>query len=110
MTQRLWIPVLILANLVIPIAILIFATGFFPYKPFVTGTASFEHAENDSTHATAPFDKVIFMVVDALRRLDPLSALTAPILTFSATLSIPGIQASSSLRGQHGWHDALRWR
>ena len=54
----------VVANLLIPAAILLFATGFFPYKPFLPGKASF--TANDIHDG--PFDKVIFMVVDALRR------------------------------------------
>jgi len=53
------------ANILIPVAILIFATGFFPYKPFLPGKAAFTADDVRS----APFDKVVFMVVDALRRL-----------------------------------------
>jgi ethanolamine phosphate transferase 2 subunit G len=54
------------ANLVIPLAILVFAKGFFPYKPLLPGLAY--HAEDQHGHLpTAPFDRVIFMVVDALR-------------------------------------------
>lgn len=56
---------LAVANILIPVAILVFATGFFPYKPFLPGKATF--AADDVR--SAPFDKVIFMVVDALRRL-----------------------------------------
>lgn len=68
---------LILANLLIPIAVLVFATGFFPYKPFLSGLATFEEVETEEQglgllHKDARpegiFDKVIFMVVDALRR------------------------------------------
>ncbi|KKK25071.1 hypothetical protein ARAM_003137 [Aspergillus rambellii] len=56
-------PVL-LANILIPISILIFSLGFFPYKPLIPGLATFEEARN----APAPiFNKVVFMVVDALR-------------------------------------------
>ena len=55
------------ANVLIPIAILVFASGFFPYKPFLPGLAEYELLDYDSPPA-APFDKVIFMVVDALRR------------------------------------------
>lgn len=55
---------LALANLLIPIAILTFASGFFPYKPFLSGLANYD----GTTPPEAPFDKVIFMVVDALRR------------------------------------------
>jgi|SRR5690242_1317077 len=65
---------LVLANLLIPVAILIFATGFFPYKPFMPGLAEFEELRLDVKHGgsvqhppEAPFDKVVFMVVDALR-------------------------------------------
>jgi ethanolaminephosphotransferase len=59
---------LLVANALLPIAIWIFAKGFFPYKPFLPGFAS----HNEDTHPlSAPFDKVIFMVVDALRRQVP---------------------------------------
>ncbi|KAI1504236.1 GPI ethanolamine phosphate transferase [Biscogniauxia marginata] len=57
---------LVAANLLIPVAILIFATGFFPYKPFLPGLAQYEHLEYGSPPA-APFDRLVFMVVDALR-------------------------------------------
>ncbi|KAL2754661.1 hypothetical protein ACRALDRAFT_2109081 [Sodiomyces alcalophilus JCM 7366] len=36
---------LALSNVLIPISILIFATGFFPYKPFLPGLAQFEELE-----------------------------------------------------------------
>lgn len=55
------------ANLLIPLAIYVFGTGFFPYKPLLPGLASY----NDSRYGappSAPFDRVVFMVVDALRR------------------------------------------
>jgi ethanolaminephosphotransferase len=65
---------LAIANLLIPVAILIFATGFFPYKPFMPGLAKYEElVQNDvlgkgwQTPPAAPFDKLVFMVVDALR-------------------------------------------
>ncbi|KAL2067876.1 hypothetical protein VTL71DRAFT_15974 [Oculimacula yallundae] len=57
---------LLAANILIPIAILIFASGFFPYKPFLPGLAQYEALEYGPP-PQAPFDKVIFMVVDALR-------------------------------------------
>lgn len=57
---------LILANLLIPIAVLTFATGFFPYKPFVPGLAEYEQTIYGEPPA-AQFDKIVFMVVDALR-------------------------------------------
>jgi ethanolaminephosphotransferase len=58
---------LVVANLSIPIAILVFASGFFPYKPFLPGLAKYEDLDVDYPSG-APFNKVIFMVVDALRR------------------------------------------
>ncbi|CAF9939277.1 MAG: major facilitator super transporter protein [Alectoria fallacina] len=69
MSQRLSLLLLIVVNLLIPIAILIFATGFFPYKPFIPGRATFQDSDNGDQLVFAPFNKVIFMVVDALRRL-----------------------------------------
>ncbi|KAI0971133.1 alkaline-phosphatase-like protein [Xylaria arbuscula] len=57
---------LVAANLFLPVAILIFATGFFPYKPFLPGLAHYEELDYGSPPA-APFDKLVFMVVDALR-------------------------------------------
>ncbi|KIW09490.1 uncharacterized protein PV09_00368 [Verruconis gallopava] len=57
---------LIVANLLIPIAVLTFATGFFPYKPFISGLAEYEPIAYGKP-PSAQFDKLIFMVVDALR-------------------------------------------
>lgn len=57
------------ANLLIPVAILVFATGFFPYKPLLPGLATYDDF-GDFQHGPppdAPFDRVVFMVVDALR-------------------------------------------
>jgi ethanolaminephosphotransferase len=67
MVSRMSAVCLLAANILIPIAILIFASGFFPYKPFLSGLAQYETLEYGPPPA-APFDKVIFMVVDALRR------------------------------------------
>jgi ethanolaminephosphotransferase len=65
---------LTVANLLIPVAILVFATGFFPYKPFMPGLAQYEElawsekmGEDWQKPPEALFDKLIFMVVDALR-------------------------------------------
>ncbi|KAK8902695.1 hypothetical protein QC760_009184 [Botrytis cinerea] len=66
MASRIRNSLLVVANVLIPIAILIFASGFFPYKPFLSGLAQYESLEYGAPPA-APFDKVIFMVVDALR-------------------------------------------
>ncbi|KAH8668298.1 GPI ethanolamine phosphate transferase [Xylariales sp. PMI_506] len=57
---------LLAANLLIPAAIYLFATGFFPYKPFLPGIANFEDLDYALPPA-APFDRLVFMVVDALR-------------------------------------------
>lgn len=59
---------LVVTNLLIPVAILVFAIGFFPYKPFLPGLAQFEHLQYGPP-PEGPFDKLVFMVVDALRRL-----------------------------------------
>lgn len=58
---------LVVANVLIPIAIYVFGTGFFPYKPLLPGLAVYGDSEYGSPPA-APFDRVVFMVVDALRR------------------------------------------
>jgi ethanolaminephosphotransferase len=58
---------LTIANVFIPLSILVFATGFFPYKPFLPGLAQFEELDYGPP-PEAPFDKIVFMVVDALRR------------------------------------------
>jgi ethanolaminephosphotransferase len=58
---------LIAANLFLPTSILIFATAFFPYKPFLPGLAKYEETGYGSP-PEAPFDRLVFMVVDALRR------------------------------------------
>ena len=68
MLERSSIRWLIIANFLIPLSILIFAIGFFPYKLFIPGLASYEKDENFTEQTSAPFDKIIFMVVDALRR------------------------------------------
>lgn len=58
---------LVTSNLLIPSALLVFAWGFFPYKAFLPGSASYTREQMELAR-NAPFDKVIFMVVDALRR------------------------------------------
>lgn len=70
-SQRVRTTALTLANLLLPIAVLVFAAGFFPYKPMLPGLATFEEQDEEQPYADgrgAPaFGKVIFMVVDALR-------------------------------------------
>lgn len=75
------------ANVLIPVSILVFATGFFPYKPFIPGLAEFEPLEYGPP-PPAPFDRLIFMVVDALRRY---------ALTSHCTLHSPNSANSVSL-------------
>jgi ethanolaminephosphotransferase len=59
---------LVFANVLIPIAVLIFATGFFPYKPFIPGLARYQHLGDEYGDPPEPrFDRLVFMVVDALR-------------------------------------------
>lgn len=59
---------LLAANILIPVAILVFAAGFFPYKPLLPGLASFSDAAEYGEPPEAPFDKLILMVIDSLRR------------------------------------------
>ncbi|KAK4548447.1 hypothetical protein LTR36_009357 [Oleoguttula mirabilis] len=62
---------LTLANLLLPAAVLIFAIGFFPFKPLLPGLATFEDVQETAIwgdgQPEAIFDRVVFMVVDALR-------------------------------------------
>ncbi|KAK4569881.1 major facilitator super transporter protein [Recurvomyces mirabilis] len=62
---------LALANALLPVAVLVFANGFFPYKPLLPGLATFEDDQENANWARGRpepvFDRVIFMVVDALR-------------------------------------------
>nr|POE90348.1 gpi ethanolamine phosphate transferase 2 [Quercus suber] len=56
---------LAVANALLPIAILVFASGFFPFKPLLPGLAAFE---SDIDQKRDPiFNRVVFIVVDALR-------------------------------------------
>ncbi|KJX99502.1 GPI ethanolamine phosphate transferase like protein [Zymoseptoria brevis] len=65
LSSRVRTAALVLANLLLPIAVLVFAKGFFPYKPALGGLATL--GENASALPAPAFDRVIFMVVDALR-------------------------------------------
>ena len=62
---------LALANALLPVAVLVFASGFFPYKPLLSGLATFEDDQGNGDWAgdrpRPVFDRVVFMVVDALR-------------------------------------------
>ncbi|KNG81984.1 GPI ethanolamine phosphate transferase 2 [Aspergillus nomiae NRRL 13137] len=57
---------ILIANILVPISILVFSSGFFPYKNLLPGFATNEHT-NNSQIPPGVFDKVVFMVVDALR-------------------------------------------
>ncbi|UKZ53563.1 hypothetical protein TrVGV298_007356 [Trichoderma virens] len=81
------------ANLLIPLSILVFATGFFPYKPFLPGLAEFEPLEYGPP-PKAPFDRLVFMVVDALRSLiRDGSAIPFTANARSPTVTMPRIKA-----------------
>jgi ethanolamine phosphate transferase 2 subunit G len=60
---------LLLANLLIPVAVFIFATGFFPYKPFIPGLAKYEDSGDElgDEPPQRQFDRLVFVVIDALR-------------------------------------------
>lgn len=53
-----------LANALIPIALVVFCSGYFPYKPILSGMAT----PGESEGPPAVFDRVILMLVDSLRR------------------------------------------
>ncbi|KAF7183161.1 hypothetical protein CNMCM7691_002996 [Aspergillus felis] len=57
---------ILIANILIVVAISIFSSGFFPYKSLLPGLATFDETNID-TVAPKVFDRVIFMVIDALR-------------------------------------------
>ena len=67
MKQGLSAFLLAVANILLPVAILTFGSGFFPYKPFLPGLAQYADVGIESA-PEAPFDRLVFMVVDALRR------------------------------------------
>lgn len=99
MSQHLSVTLLTLANLLMPLAVLVFATGFFPYKLFVPGKATFQDAADGGQLESAPFDKVIFMVVDALRRLTSILHRRLSILMkFLVTSSTLTSRASNLLK------------
>ncbi|EPQ64676.1 Bgt-65 [Blumeria graminis f. sp. tritici] len=87
---------LLIPNSLLPVATIIFASGFFPYKPHLPGFANNEPWKNGSS-PEAPFDKIIFMVVDALRSL--ISSGSAIPFTAHAkppTITMPRIKALST--------------
>lgn len=55
-----------LANVILIASLLVFAKGFFPHKAFLPGLAKWS-SDFDASARSAPFDRVVFMVVDALR-------------------------------------------
>ncbi|ETN40496.1 uncharacterized protein HMPREF1541_04773 [Cyphellophora europaea CBS 101466] len=57
---------ILLANALLVAAIAIFAAGFFPYKAFIPGLATWQ-PDSLRVRRPPPFNKVVFMVVDALR-------------------------------------------
>ncbi|OAP61313.1 hypothetical protein AYL99_03514 [Fonsecaea erecta] len=68
MSNRLHNAVLGLSNIILIAALVIFAKGFFPHKAFLPGLATWPAATAATGVArSSPFDRVIFMVVDALR-------------------------------------------
>ena len=69
MTRLQQILLLRVANLIIPLGVFIFLTGFFRGR---LRTSTRHDLEVNETYAatmeSAPFDKVVFMMIDALRR------------------------------------------
>ena len=54
------------SNLLLIAAVLVFASGFFPHKASLPGLATWR-PDSQRPSVAPPFDRVIFMVVDALR-------------------------------------------
>lgn len=52
---------ILITNLLILVSLIIFALGFFPYKAFLPGHASFT-ADQAQLAQQAPFDRIVFMV------------------------------------------------
>ncbi|KAJ5313798.1 Aminoacyl-tRNA synthetase class Ic [Penicillium atrosanguineum] len=83
------------ANLLLPVGILFFSSGFFPYKPLLPGLATFNDVERNA--ASPVFDKVIFMVVDALRSLIRAgAALPFTAHASSPTVTMPRLKAMTT--------------
>jgi ethanolaminephosphotransferase len=61
----------VVSTTILPLALVLFASGFFPYKPFLPGLATFGADENGSRPPPV-FDRVILLVIDALRRYWPI--------------------------------------
>lgn len=60
---------LLAANLLIPAGVLVFMTGYFRGRPRMASRGEVDKGETArATSESAPFDKVVFMMVDALRR------------------------------------------
>lgn len=97
MARCLGIVSLFLTNAIVILSLLIFASGFFPYKSFQSGRAHFSEAE-ELMSIPPLFDKVIFMVVDALRRFQSGSMYGHSwLLTVTATLYMRPVQDLGSL-------------
>lgn len=98
MAFRRYIFALLVANVLFPIAIVIFGKGFFPYKPFLSGLAEYEKG-SWGPPPEGPFNKVVFMVVDALRRLVTVQAIHGKLLIIAVILSTPSLLGLVSLKG-----------
>ncbi|KAF3920480.1 hypothetical protein ABW20_dc0106552 [Dactylellina cionopaga] len=81
-------------NLLLIVAVLVFAKAFFPYKPFLQGLAQHADYHDDQAPAPAQFEKIIFMLVDALRSLIRSgSAVPFTAHATSPTITMPKIKA-----------------
>ena len=62
---------LLVANLLLPIGVIVFIVGFFRGKPSLSESVNYiETGTKNDVTVPVLFDKVIFMMVDALRRSD----------------------------------------
>lgn len=91
------------ANLLIPAAVMLFMTGFF--RPRMRTRSPVEDDIDETIPSRAPFDKVVFMVIDGLRRSgsspDTPRGPTTLTCLLTATSCTPRIQDVLSHRGEH---------
>lgn len=122
-----WVQLLVATNILIPLGTLIFMAGLFRSRPLLEVTDILSPSL-DTTVYEAPFDKVIFMMVDALRTdfdfskeggfpftqslirsgaAVPITALVSmPILTLS---SIKALTQGSSQSFLDAWLNVVNW-
>lgn len=81
---------LLAANLLIILGVLIFMAGYFRARPRMSTEGEVDMQRTASvTSESAPFDKIVFMMIDALRRSEPFITVPPSLLIFSPRISSP---------------------